>query len=175
MPRTLCLDLGAAFSDVRPHCPARVCVSTTAQIYKSEMKLFLALLALFGTCSAFNVAAAPAYARASIAQRAPAPLAAQDTYDEKTAWIRVPSSEKTGGYSKYVSIQVFCFHTRLNPVCLGIWASPSACCTTLFSSHTLVLLTPCLPHQELTPWYALVGSMFFIHDYCHYQLGQMPF
>ena len=28
--------------------------------------------------------------------------------------------------------------------------------------------------KELTPLYAIVGTLFFIHDYLHFQLGYFP-
>jgi len=28
--------------------------------------------------------------------------------------------------------------------------------------------------KELTPLYALIGTLFFIHDYLHFQLGYFP-
>ena len=27
--------------------------------------------------------------------------------------------------------------------------------------------------KELTPLYVFLGTMFFVHDYCHFQLGMM--
>ena len=89
------------------------------------MKLFLALLGLFAAASAFSLNAAPA-ARANVL-RAPAAVAVEsETYDAKTAWIKVPTSD---GKDKFVDL------------------------------------------KELTPWYVLIGSLFFVHDYAHFQLG----